>query len=215
MADYPGTVTSFSTKVDYVDVIFADHVNKLQDEMLGVQNTLGNSILTSSGWSGAFNQVTATWGSVKARLNNIEYGLDKAYNNRVDTAGGSTITSSATTVVGLKFVAIASQTANLIEWKNSSNTTVSYVDKDGGVYTSSKQLVPIVYGSSQPSSVPVGTIWVDSATDVGTLNFQGVVPDGGTTGQVLSKVSNDDYDYDWEDVVIPEPGFNPFLLGGM
>lgn len=215
MADYPGTLPSFSTKIDYVDVIFADHVNKLQDEMAAVTSTLGSGILTSSGWSGAFSQATSTYATVKARLNNIEYGLDKAYNNRISTDGGSTVTSSAVGVIGLKFTAIASQTANLTEWRNASNTVISYVDKDGEVYTSSKKLVPIVYGSVQPSSVPVGTLWVDSSTDVGTLNFQGVVPDGGTEGQVLAKVSDDDYDYAWEDISSSEAGFNPFLLGGM
>lgn len=215
MADYPGMLPNFSTKVDYVDVIFADHVNKLQDELYKTQQTLGVGILASSGWTtGTFSTTTTDWATIKARLNNIEYGLYKAFNERVDINGGSMILSAATTTVGLLFRARNSQTANLTEWKDSSNVLASYVDKDGGIYTSSRRLVPIVYGSTQPTSVPVGTIWVDSATDVGTLNFQGVVPDGGTTGQVLAKVSNTDYDYDWANVS-NESGFNPFLLGGM
>lgn len=218
MASYPSAVTSFSTKVDFVDIIFADHVNQLQDEMVATQNTLGSGILTSSGWtSGTFTQAITNYASVKARLNNIEYGLDKAFNNRVSTDGGSTVLSAATTTVGLKFTARASQTANLTEWRTSSNTLVSYVDKDGGIYTSSRRVVPIIYSGTEPSasSVPAGTLWVDSSTSAGIFNSQGVVPDGGTTGQVLAKQSNTDYDYDWETVTTPDTGFNPFLLGGM
>jgi hypothetical protein len=70
-----------------------------------------------------------------------------------------------------------------------------------------------VYGSTAPTSVPAGTIWVDSSIDVGTLNLQGLVPDGGVEGEILTKASDDDYDYVW--AKSPEVGFNPFLLGGM
>ncbi len=215
MASYPGNTPTFDTKFDYTTVIFAEHVNKLQDELLATQTTLGTNITTGSGWVGTFDQATTSWTTLRARLNNIEFGLNRAHNQRVSTLGGSTVSSSVITVVGLKFAAIASQTANLTEWRTSSDSLVSYVDKDGRIFTSSNQLVPIIYSSSQPSSVPIGTLWVDSTTDVGTLNFQGVVPDGGTDGQVLAKLSNDDYDYGWETVQAGESGFNPFLLGGM
>ncbi len=215
MADYPTSIPTFDEKFDYRTVIFADHVNKLQNELLATQNTLGSGVLTSSGWVGTFSTTSTTWATLKARLQNMDYGIEKAFNERVNTRGGSTITSSTVSVVGLVFQAIASQTAPLTEWKNSGGTVVSYVTDEGELHTYSQQVVPIVYAGSQPSSVPVGTIWVDSSTEVSTLNFQGVVPDGGTQGQVLTKTSATDYDYDWEDIVIPEPGFNPFLLGGM
>lgn len=215
MADYPASLPAFDEKFDYRTIIFADHVNKLQNELSATQTTLGANVLVSSGWVGSFDTATTTWSTVKARLQNIEYGLKKAYDERVNTAGGSTVTPSAVGVIGLIFKAITSQTSNLTEWRNVSNSVISYVDKDGEIYTSSKKLVPVVYGSTQPSSVPVGTIWIDSSSSVGTLNLEGVVPDGGTTGQVLTKISGTDYDYDWDDVQSGESGFNPFLLGGM
>ncbi len=40
----------------------------------------------------------------------------------------------------------------------------------------------------------------------GDVSIPGTVPEGGTTGQILVKVSNDDYDYEWQD---PESGYNP------
>lgn len=215
MADYPSSTPTFDTKVDYVSVVFADHVNKLQTELLATQTTLGTGVLASSGWTDTFDQVTSTWGSVKARLNNIEYGLDTAYNNRVSTDGGSTVESSATTVVNLKFKAISSQTSDLVQFANSSNSVISKVGSDGFLYTADKKLVPVIYASSQPSGVPAGTIWVDSTSDVQTMTFNGLAPDGGDTGQVLTKVSGTDYDFDWETIVIPEVGLSPFMLGGM
>lgn len=213
MAEYPGSLPTFDTKTDYVTVIFADHVNKLQTELLAAQTTLGASVLTSSGWNGVFSTSASTHASVKARLDNIEYGLNTAYNGRVATAGGSTVTSSATTVVGLKFVPVSSQSVNQTEWYNGSSAVVTKVDQNGLLYTYNKQVVPVVYASSAPTSIPAGTIWVDSSTDIGTLNFQGVVPDGGAEGEILTKASDDDYDYVW--AKSPEVGFNPFLLGGM
>ena len=215
MAEYPGSLPTFDSKIDFTTVIFADHVNRLQTELVATQNTLGTNILTSSGWVGSFSDTTSTHASVKARLDNIEFGLNTAFNNRVATTGASTVTSSATTVVGLKFVPIASQTVNQTEWyaDSTGSTLRTRVSQTGDLFTYNRQVVPVVYGATQPSSVPTGTIWVDSSIDVGTLNFQGVVPDGGVEGEILTKASDDDYDYVW--AKSPEVGFNPFLLGGM
>lgn len=41
MALYPGTIPSFTSKVDQVDINFADHINRLQDELAAVTVELG------------------------------------------------------------------------------------------------------------------------------------------------------------------------------
>lgn len=87
-ASYPASVKSFTTKVDFTDIILAEHVNSLQDEVNSLQANLGTYIKTGSGWVGEFDKVTTNWNTLKDRLANIEYGL-----NNVDTAiptGGST-----------------------------------------------------------------------------------------------------------------------------
>lgn len=42
-AVYPGTVRSFSTKIDLEDTVFSLHVNDMQDEIVAIQNVLGTN----------------------------------------------------------------------------------------------------------------------------------------------------------------------------
>jgi hypothetical protein len=198
-ASYPASVKSFSTKVDFSDTVLAEHVNSLQDEVNSIQANLGTLIKTGSGWVGEFDQVTTAWNTLKDRIANIEYGLADVYGNYVSLSGGSTILSNGNSVVGLTVKAKSSQTANIVNFKNSSDSVVTYVDSSGALYTSSKQVVPIVYSSSQPSSVPAGTIWIDSTSNVSIVTAQSGLPSGGLTGQSLVKNSNTDYDVTWAD----------------
>ena len=56
-AVYPGAVRVYESKTDLVDLVIADHVNLLQDEVTAVENTLGTGVLTSA-WSGTFTTPT-------------------------------------------------------------------------------------------------------------------------------------------------------------
>jgi hypothetical protein len=86
-ASYPSNVKSFVTKVDFVDTVIADHVNSLQEETVAVQTALGTSPTVSSGWIGSFDSTTTSWATVKARVNNLEYGLKNVY----DKIGGTNV----------------------------------------------------------------------------------------------------------------------------
>lgn len=86
---YPSSVKNFTTKVNYVDTVLAGDVNDLQDELVAVENALGASIKTGSGWVGSFDQITTNWSTLKDRIANIEYGLGDAY-NRIIPSGGTT-----------------------------------------------------------------------------------------------------------------------------
>jgi len=85
-AQYPSAIRAFSTKVDFTDVIYADHVNSLQDEVNSIETNVGTSITVGSGWIGTFDTTTSTWNSLKDRIANIEYGLYAVYTG---TAGGT------------------------------------------------------------------------------------------------------------------------------
>lgn len=61
--------------------------------------------------------------------------------------------------IGLGIIAHGSQSANLTEWKNSSNTVLSYVDPAGIFYPSNKVLTPN------------STSWTPTATAVGGMTF--------------------------------------------
>lgn len=224
-ASYPASVKSFTTKVDFTDTVLAAHVNDLQDEVNSIEATVGASIKTGSGWVGAFDQITSSWNTLKDRINNIEYGLNTAFNNHVSKVGGSVIIPSGAAVKGLVIKAASSQTANLLEFQDSSSTvlarvtsagvleiggsnavtlsasqtltnkTITFTDNTltGVASTSTSQTLTnktisgssntlssigtsslvngtVVYSATQPDAValsyPVGTIWVDSSSDV-------------------------------------------------
>jgi hypothetical protein len=133
-------------------------------------------------------------------LANIEYGLNLTYSSVTSTFGGSIIQTSGTGTVSLTIKAAANQTADLLDLQTSDGTTVSKIDASGNIYTSGKQVVPIVYSASQPSSVPTGTIWVDSNSNVAALTAQSGIPSGGTSNQSLTKNSNTDYDVSWKTI---------------
>ena len=200
-AQYPSAVKSFTTKVDFTDTVLAEHVNSLQDEVNSLENNLGTYVATGSGWVGSFDQVTTGWNTLKDRITNIEYGLNTAYNQRVDTAGGSTIQSTSNIVTSLIIKAKSGQSTNILEFQTSAGSVVSKVGTDGVIYTSNKALVPVIYASSQPSSVPAGTIWVDSTSNISQLDASSGLPAGGTTGQILTKSSNSDYAAGWSTTI--------------
>ena len=177
-ASYPALVKAFTTKVDFSDTVLAEHVNTLQDEVNAIEANLGTSIKTGAGWVGTFDQITTSWDTFKDRIVNIEYGLGKVYNDYVSLSGGSTITPSATTTVGITVKAATSQTANIVNFKNSSDSVVTYVNSNGNIFTRSKELVPVIYASTQPTgaSFAAGTIWIDSSVDVDTTVITVEVP---------------------------------------
>lgn len=131
---YPSSSAEFTTKVDNVDNVMADHVNKLQGEVKAIQDTIGTNPQISGLMSGgSFNLTPSTnYSTLTARVANVEAGLYKSINtNYVSIAGASTITASAPSIKGLVIKGATSQTANLQEWQSPAGTVNSYVDKDG------------------------------------------------------------------------------------
>ena len=86
---YPGSVKTFTNRVDFTDTILAAHVNDLQDEVNSLEGTLGTYIKTGSGWVGSFDQITTNWNTLKDRLANIEYGLNVAYAAKLPSGGSA------------------------------------------------------------------------------------------------------------------------------
>lgn len=121
---YPNAIKIFTRKVDLQDLVVAQDVNQLYDEVETIETQLGAGGVTTSGtWgsSGTFTTNTTSWTGLNTRLQNIENGVYSAFTFRVKTTGGSTVTPSATDVVGLNIKATSGQTANLLEVRNASN----------------------------------------------------------------------------------------------
>ena len=137
MASYPSSIATPTTKVDGIDYVLANHVNDLQSEVVAIQTALGTYPATTSTTAMAsltFSNATNTsYGTVKARLENIEAGLYKVLNDSyVVKAGGSIITSSAANVKGLVVTGATSQSANLQEWRTSTGLG-AYVDSSANL----------------------------------------------------------------------------------
>lgn len=136
-ASYPGIVRTFTPKVDFVDSVYAEHVNSLQDEVNSVESTLGVNPQTHVVWGDmvedSFSTLT-TFSSVKSRLDNIEAGVVVGVSFRVKTAGGSTI-SPASSVVGLKLQGQSGATGDLAQFTTQAGVKTTWVDKDGVLRT--------------------------------------------------------------------------------
>ena len=137
-ATYPGAIKSFQTKSNFTEIVDSSHVNSLQDEVVAIQTNLGTNIATSTSpsVSGTFNTSSQNYGTLNARLANIETGVvADSHNQYIHKVGGDTILPSATNVVGLNVRAAAGQSANLQEWRNSSNSVRTWIDANGNLNT--------------------------------------------------------------------------------
>jgi len=100
MAYYPSSIKNdFTTKVNFVTTVGAADVNDLQGEVTALESYLGTSINVGSGWVGTFDNITTAWPTLKARLANLEYGLNNALNSAVPTGGtaGQTLVKNSST----------------------------------------------------------------------------------------------------------------------
>ena len=135
-ATYPASIVSYTTKVDVTDVIYASHPNLLQDEVVAIESILGvtPNISTTPSSGGTFNATSNSFGTVSARLANIETGIVSDTHTQYIRKAGDTsniITAGAATTKPLILKGASSQSANLTEWQNSSGTVLSYIDPSG------------------------------------------------------------------------------------
>jgi hypothetical protein len=85
VASYPENVKNFGTdRVDFTDVIFAEHINTLRAEVVAIESALGTNITTGTNGVGSFDSVTTSWASLQSRITNMEYGIRDALDSSVD-----------------------------------------------------------------------------------------------------------------------------------
>ena len=132
-ASYPGSVRTFTPKVNVVDLIQAADPNSLFEEVTAIESVIGTSpsIATAaiaSGWANTATDYT----TISGRIANIEKGIvADTHTQYVKIAGGSTVVTSNASVTGLIIKGSVSQSANLQEWQDSTGTVVAYVDASG------------------------------------------------------------------------------------
>lgn len=159
-ATYPTNVVNFgAAKVNFTDVVFAEHVNNLQDEVTAVQNALGNLPATSSGWVGSFDSITTTWATVKARINNLEYGLKNVY----DKVGGSNVLPVANGGTGIS--SLGAGVATFLGTPTSANLIAAVSDETGSG--------ALVFGTSPTIATPTLTLSSTTSTVEGRIAWDG------------------------------------------
>jgi len=135
MATYPSVLKTFSRKQDNRDIVVANDVNVVYDEVEEIEVQLGVGGVVTSNWtsSAAFSTTTSDWRAtgLKGRLDNIEVGVRQAINGSVSTSGGSVITSAGFGVA-IK-AATLGQTGPVLEVRNSENTVTFGVDGAGKI----------------------------------------------------------------------------------
>jgi hypothetical protein len=202
-AVYPSNIKTFTRRRDLLDVILAADVNQVYDEVTEMQTVMGTFITAKpAGWaSGSFSEATS-WSTLKARIENIEAGVYTAFNNRIQSSGGSTITPSSTSTVGIILQAISSQTSDLLQAKTSGGTTVARIDKDG-VIRSGNNAVATVTGTetltnktisgatNTLTNIAPSSVIVTGSTDIQeyvdarpTVYYQGTEPTGVIAGTI-------------------------------
>lgn len=141
-ASYPNNVKSFTPKVNVVDLIQAADPNSLFDEVTAIESVIGTTpsiatAATASGWANTATDYT----TINARLANIEKGIvADTHTQYVTNTGGSNIAISNSSVVGLSVQAANSQSADLMQWKDSGGTVVTRVGPDGILYAAGGQV---------------------------------------------------------------------------
>ena len=153
MASYPSSIQAFVTHVNVTEVIDAAHPNLIQAEVTAIESTLGSdatgtnplvsqTVTSASTWSAT----STTYGTVAERLNNIEKGVagdSHAQYIRKTSDSSNIITTGSTSTKGLIVKATSGQSANLVEFQNSSGTAITYIDSTGSLQSSSSGFVPI------------------------------------------------------------------------
>jgi predicted phage gp36 major capsid-like protein len=132
-ANYPTTLPVFYTKTNLTDIVNAQDVNVLYDEVSAIASSVGAIPTTRVNSWGNTSFVTTPFTTVAARIENVENGAYIAYNQRVNTAGGSTIVPT-TDVVAVTLQAATSVTSkNLLEVKNTSGTVIAFISNTGTI----------------------------------------------------------------------------------
>ncbi len=137
-ASYPSQVRVFTTKQNIVDTVDASHPNSLQEEVVAIESTLGLNPATSTtpNPSGTFNTSSNNFGTVSARLANVEVGVvadsHTQYLRKIsDGAQSNKISAGVASNRPLILQGALNQEVNLLEFQGSGNEIIAGVTPDG------------------------------------------------------------------------------------
>jgi hypothetical protein len=204
-AYFPESVRPFTAKIDLVNVVIADHVNALQEEVAAIEGALGVGTTTVqsplySVFSGTFTttmNATSKWATLGDRLANIEAGLVNGVTTApyVSKNGGSIVTTASNKALTLK---TGTGTLSLFETLTSASVLGFNVDYLGipkvgtsnVLYVGSTDYNSLVTATSSASTsagtkIPLSTVTSAGDLILGTGNATVGRLGIGTNGQAL------------------------------
>ena len=132
-ASYPISIRPFQPKVNIQDIVDAADPNALQEEVVALGTTLGlnPALSTTPSSSNSFANSTQ-FSTVVQRLANIETGIvADTHTQYIKRTGNEIITNATASNVAFTVKGATSQSANLQNWTNSSNTVVASISSTG------------------------------------------------------------------------------------
>lgn len=131
-ASYPSQIANFGPdRIDLQSVVVANDVNPVYAEIVSIETILGQNVHRRQvAWtSGSFSSSATAFTTLQARLENIENGVYAWSTTGVTTSGGTVMLG--TNGVNLTLKQVTSQTANLLEFRTTNNTSVGYMTTAG------------------------------------------------------------------------------------
>jgi hypothetical protein len=155
MARYPQNAVAFTPRQNLLDIVRAEDINEVYDEVTAITSDLGAGTGTGLRYSGTWgatstlDATTTAWSGLQARLQNIENGVYSAYTHRIDSRGGSILQSSTTTTIGILFRNLSSQTADVVRIRNSADTaTILSITPSGHITTTGNIVAAKISGGT-------------------------------------------------------------------
>lgn len=182
-ASFPNSIKNFGDpEQNSIDIVDADHVNEIRDEVAAIEDTLGTGLKAST-FTGTFSQTTS-WSNLSNRLINIERGLvstsdihPQYVKKAGDTLSGSLVMGS-NKIAGLADGTDAADAVNKSQLDPVSTAALAALPKSGGTMSG-----PIAMGSSKITGLANGTSSAD-AVNVSQLNTKLNLSGGTMTGNI-------------------------------
>jgi len=143
MATYPsGTNPGFVHRANTVDIVDATDINNMMDEITIIEQTVGANPAVGSNAtsSSSYTTPTGTFGTVAARLNNLEAGIVTDTHTqyiRKTSDNANVITTPNTTTKGLTIKGVSGQSVVLQDWQSNTGSTLASVDQSGNLTATS------------------------------------------------------------------------------
>jgi len=132
-ASYPLSIRPFTTKVNALDIVDAADPNSLQEEVVALETTIGlNPALSTTPSSSNTFANSTQFSTIVQRLANIETGIvADTHTQYIKRTGNEILTNATASNVAFTVKGASSQSANLQNWTNSSNTVLASVSSAG------------------------------------------------------------------------------------